>query len=46
MNRHDDNLPSRRIRDWVEANQEGIAWACIGFLSAVLTTIAWKVLIA
>lgn len=44
--RHTDALPSRRFLRWLEANQEGIAWACLGALSAVSTVIAWEVLIA
>lgn len=43
---HDKAMPSRRIARWVQANQEGIAWACMGFVSAVSTVIAWRLLIA
>ena len=46
MNRLHDTLPSRRLSRWIERHNERIAWAVLSALSATMTYIAWKALIA
>lgn len=44
--RYNDTLSLRRFLRWLEANQVGIAWGTLAMLSALMTTIAWRLLLA
>ncbi len=46
MNRLHDDLPSRRLARWLDANKDPIAWALLSMLSAALTWAAWVALYA